>query len=142
MEELKEKLLPSVIETAQLYFEKLTEGSYQGLGMNPEGSFEAVRRDGIRFHIAELSQATKEQAYLALRLALAVSMQNSHPFPIIMDDPFVHFDRGRLRQMINLITELQKEHQFIYFTCHEEMQQAWPAARIIDVANTGRSVYL
>lgn len=142
MEELKEKKLPAVIATAQDFFSKLTSGSYSGLEMNPEGFFEAIRKDGMRFHIAELSQATKEQAYISLRLALAVSMQSSHPFPFIMDDAFVHFDRSRLLQMINLITELQKNHQFIYFTCHESMQQAWPNAYVIDVATIERSVQI
>src|SRR5690606_13018723 len=97
MDELKEKSLPAAIQKAQAYFEKLTSGSYTGMEMTQEGYFEAVRKDGMRFHIAELSQATKEQAYLSLRLSLAVSMAKSHPFPIIMDDPFVHFDRRRLQ---------------------------------------------
>lgn len=142
MEELKEKKLPAVIAAAQNFFESLTSGAYPGLEMNPQGFFEAVRKDGMRFHIAELSQATKEQAYISLRLSLAVSMQESHPFPFIMDDPFVHFDRSRLQQMINLITELQQNHQFIYFTCHEAMQQAWPNASLIDIATIERSVQL
>lgn len=141
MAELKEKRLPAVIEKAQIYFGKLTSGSYEGMEMAPQGYFEAVRKDGMRFHIAELSQATKEQAYLSLRLALAASMLKTHPFPIIMDDAFVHFDRRRLQQMINLITELQEDHQFVYFTCHETMQQVWPDAYVIDVATIERSVY-
>lgn len=139
--ELKEKKLPAVIEAARAYFSTLTGNAYSALEMNPHGFFEAVREDGMRFHIAELSQATKEQAYLSLRLSLAVSMKDSHPFPIIMDDPFVHFDRRRLQHVINLITELQQHHQFIYFTCHESMRQAWPKAAVIDVAATERSVH-
>ncbi|WP_440108003.1 AAA family ATPase [Planococcus halotolerans] len=142
MAELKEKSLPAVLSKACEYFQRLTGDSYTGMEINPDGHFEAIRKDNIRFRIAELSQATKEQAYLALRLSLAVSMQKSHPFPIIMDDPFVHFDRLRLQQVINLIKELQTDHQFIYFTCHEDMCRAWPEAQVIDVANTGRSVYL
>ncbi|ANU12474.1 ATP-binding protein [Planococcus halocryophilus] len=141
MNELKEKKLPTVLANAQFYFGKLTNGAYQELAMNDEGYFKAKRHGGSYFPIAELSQATKEQAYLALRLSLAVSMKKSHPFPIIMDDAFVHFDRSRLQQMINLVKELQKEHQFIYFTCHEDMQQAWPTAQIIHLANTERSVH-
>ena len=141
MSELKEKKLPAVIHRAQAYFEKLTFGAYDGMEMTSQGYFEAVRKDGMRFHIAELSQATKEQAYISLRLALAVSMLESHPFPIIMDDAFVHFDRRRLQQMINLITELQEDHQFVYFTCHETVQQVWPDAYVIDVATIERSVY-
>ncbi|XKE95761.1 AAA family ATPase [Metaplanococcus flavidus] len=142
MAELKEKSLPAVLSIACEYFGRLTGNSYIAMEIHPDGHFEAVRKDNIRFRMAELSQATKEQAYLALRLSLAVSMQKSHPFPIIMDDPFVHFDRLRLQQVINLIKELQTDHQFIYFTCHEDMCQAWPEAQVIDVANTGRSVYL
>lgn len=142
MSELKEKSLPAVLEGACDYFKRLTGNAYTSIEIHPDGHFEAVRMDNMRFRIAELSQATKEQAYLALRFSLAVSMQKSHPFPIIMDDPFVHFDRLRLQQVINLIKELQRDHQFIYFTCHEEMCKAWPSAQVIDVANTGRSVYL
>lgn len=142
MTELKEKSLPAVLEGACDFFQRLTGDAYSAIEIHPDGHFEAVRKDNLRFRIAELSQATKEQAYLALRFSLAVSMQKSHPFPIIMDDPFVHFDRLRLQQVINLIKELQADHQFIYFTCHEEMCAAWPEAQIIDVSNTGRSVYL
>lgn len=142
MADLKEKSLPAVLTRACDFFQRLTGDSYSALEIHPDGPFEALRTDGMRFRISDLSQATKEQAYLALRLSLAVSMQKTHPFPIIMDDPFVHFDRTRLQQVINLIKELQKDHQFIYFTCHEEMCEAFPAAQVIDVANTGRSVYL
>src|SRR5690606_33600097 len=85
MAELKEKSLPAVLSKACEFFGRLTGNSYTAIEIHPEGHFEAVRRDNIRFRIAELSQATKEQAYLALRLSLAVSMQKSHPFPIIMD---------------------------------------------------------
>ena len=141
MDELKDKKLPAVIGAAQAYFRKLTGHAYSSLEMNPDGFFEAVREDGMRFQVAELSQATKEQAYVAFRLSLAVSMRDSHAFPVIMDDAFVHFDRRRLQHMINLITELKPNHQFIYFTCHETMKESWPNASIIDVANIERSVH-
>lgn len=73
----------------------------------------------------ELSQATKEQAYLSLRLALASVLADRAPFPIIMDDPFVHFDNERLSRMIEILKEIQPSHQLIYFTCHEEMKTKW-----------------
>src|SRR5690606_30461587 len=110
MDELKEKSLPAVLDKACVFFQRLTGGAYTAMEIHPDGHFEAIRRDHMRFRIAELSQATKEQAYLSLRLSLAVSMQKSHPFPIIMDDPFVHFDRLRLQQVIDLIKELQTDH--------------------------------
>lgn len=140
MEELKETKLPAVLTLSESYFERLTDGEYVGLSLTPEGNFEAHRQDGLRFRVIELSQATKEQAYLALRFALASTLKDSHPFPILMDDPFVHFDRRRGAQVIKLVEELQTDHQFIYFTCHEAMLDVWPEAQQIDVANPERSI--
>ncbi|MCM3359647.1 AAA family ATPase [Psychrobacillus sp. MER TA 171] len=132
--QLKEERLPDVLDKAKSYFRILTDESYELLEFTPEGLFEAVKPSGERFRIAELSQATKEQAYIALRIALAVSLKNRVAFPIILDDPFVHFDRNRLKQVVQLMKELQNEHQLLYFTCHEHMRLSWNEAHIIDVA--------
>lgn len=102
--------------------------------MNIEGRFEVLSVEGIRYSIAELSQATKEQAYIALRFALAGSLKQSAPFPIIMDDPFVHFDRLRITYMVQLIKSISNEHQILYFTCHENMLNQWEKANIVHVA--------
>ncbi|MEI4770361.1 AAA family ATPase [Psychrobacillus sp. FJAT-51614] len=134
MVQLKEERLPEVLEMAQSYFKRLTSQSYEQLILSPEGIFEAVKYNGQRFKIVELSQATKEQAYLSLRIALALCLKNKAPFPIIMDDPFVHFDRFRLQQVVQLMEELQKEHQLLYFTCHENMQYVWQDVNVIQVA--------
>ena len=64
---------------------------------------------------------------------MPVSLKNKAPFPIIMDDPFVHFDRFRLQQMVQLMTELQEQHQLLYFTCHENMRYVWKDAHIVQV---------
>ena len=134
LSQLKEERLPEVLEKAKKYFQILTASSYERLEFTPEGLFEAVKPTGERFRIAELSQATKEQAYIALRIALAVSLKERLSFPIILDDPFVHFDRNRLTQVVQLMKELQNEHQLLYFTCHEHMRLSLNEAHIIDVA--------
>lgn len=134
MRQLKEERLPEVLTNAQYYFQLLTNKSYEQLILSPEGNFEVVKSSGQRFKIAELSQATKEQAYISLRIALAVSLQSKASFPIIMDDPFVHFDRVRLQQVVQLMAELQKKHQLLYFTCHENMRYVWEDASIVQVA--------
>lgn len=134
MVQLKEERLPEVLGKAQDYFQLLTGGSYEQLMITPEGSFEALKANGQRFKIVELSQATKEQAYISLRIALAQSLKNKAPFPIIMDDPFVHFDRFRLQQVVQLMQELQKEQQLLYFSCHDNMQYVWKDAHVVQVA--------
>ncbi|MFJ8066824.1 AAA family ATPase [Psychrobacillus sp. NPDC096426] len=133
--QLKEERLPEVLAHAQSYFRTLTGNVYEALILTPEGNFEAVRPNGQRFKVAELSQATKEQAYISLRIALAVALKGTISFPIIMDDPFVHFDRFRLQHMVQLMTELQKKHQLLYFTCHENMRYGWKEAHIVQVVN-------
>ena len=133
MDNLKEKRLPFVLEKAQQFFSHLTGNRYETLEVNEEGIFEAINPQGMRFRIAELSQATKEQAYISLRFALAESLLDTVPLPVIMDDPFVHFDRNRVKQMVQLMTDLASNHQFLYFTCHEEMKSLWPNAHVIDV---------
>ncbi|WP_203248682.1 ATP-binding protein [Sporosarcina beigongshangi] len=137
MVELKEKKLPEVLTVAERLFCELTGGRYESLIVTGAGYFEAVAVDGMRYPIVELSQATKEQAYIALRLALAASILKTAPFPIIMDDPFVHFDGQRLSRMIELLNQLQEQHQFIYFTCHKEMTERWQDATIVNVSAIG-----
>lgn len=134
MYNLKEKRLPFVLEKAQQFFTQLTNGRYESLVVNEDGIFEAINPHGMRFRIVELSQATKEQAYISLRFALSESLVDSVPLPIIMDDPFVHFDSFRVEQMVQLMTDLENNHQFLYFTCHEDMTSIWPYAHVIDVS--------
>ncbi|KZE36357.1 hypothetical protein AV656_14515 [Bhargavaea cecembensis] len=134
---LKEQKLPDVIHRASGWFRDLTSGAHSALLLTSDGRIEAEGANGMRFGLHELSQATKEQAYISMRLSLAASLPDSAPFPIIMDDPFVHFDRVRLANMINLLEELKIHHQFLYFTCHREMAGAFSEAAVINVAGAG-----
>ena len=136
MMELKEKKLPEVLHRAEQLFGELTDGKYTALIITEKGTFEVLSRNGMRYPIIELSQATKEQAYISLRLALAESILETAPFPIIMDDPFVHFDDERLSRMMKLVESAQA-HQFIYFTCHKKMKNQWVDATIINVSEVG-----
>lgn len=122
---------------AEGLFHELTGGRYESLIVTESGRFEVIANDGMSYPIGELSQATKEQAYIALRLALAASILETAPFPIIMDDPFVHFDGQRLSRMIELLNQLQQHHQFIYFTCHKVMTKHWQDATILNVSEIG-----
>ena len=137
MTDLKEKKLPEVLEVAEGLFRELTGGRYDSLIVTESGRFEVLAIDGMRYPISELSQATKEQAYIALRLALAASVLETAPFPMIMDDPFVHFDEQRLSRMIELLNRLQNHHQFMYFTCHKVMTEQWKDATILNVSDIG-----
>lgn len=131
--QLREEKLPHVLAQVDKIFNRLTGGRYDKLLIREEGYFEAQANTGLRYHVAELSQATKEQAYIALRLALAQTLVASAPFPFVMDDPFVHFDRNRTNKMVQLIKEVGYDRQILYFTCHDSMLEFWQKEQIVDL---------
>lgn len=137
MEELKEKKLPEVLSRAEKLFTELTGGAYTSLVLSENGLFQAVAQNGSRYPIIELSQATKEQAYIALRLSLASAKEETAPFPLLLDDPFVHFDETRFSRMMTIMERLSTQHQFIYFTCHDKIIEYWTNATIINVSEIG-----
>ncbi len=130
---LREEKLPHVLSKVNTIFRLLTGGRYDRISIHDEGYFVAQDVAGIRYQMIELSQATKEQAYIALRMALAKTLMDSAPFPIIMDDPFVHFDRNRTDKMVQLMKEVGYERQILYFTCHDAMLEHWQKEQIVDI---------
>jgi len=118
----KKERLPAVIAQAEEYFSFLTDGEYTKIRINNSGKGLLVERyDRLTFEADELSRGTAEQIYAAMRLALAVSTFSEDPFPLIIDDGFVNFDRKRTRNMIKLLRKLSDTRQIIFFTCHETL---------------------
>lgn len=66
-----------------------------------------------------LSSGQRSVCALCFRLALLDNIYNDNVPFIIMDDSFVMLDDENIRASINLIKELSKKEQIIYFSCHE-----------------------
>ncbi|MFC5775328.1 AAA family ATPase [Ectobacillus antri] len=112
--------LPRTLESAEQYFIHLTNGRYQRVfAPKDESGFIVERKDGIRFAAHELSQATAEQLYLSLRLALADTLDRK--LPLVIDDSFVHFDRERTERAVSLLHHIAQKRQVIFFTCHAHL---------------------
>lgn len=110
---------PIVIQEATKNFAFFTNNEYKMI-YSPIGEqqLKVVRKDGEQFIPSELSQGTKEQLYLSLRIALATVHSKESRFPFFIDDAFVNFDRKRRLQVVNLLKSLTSKHQILYFTCH------------------------
>ncbi|MGG3799321.1 AAA family ATPase [Metabacillus fastidiosus] len=122
VESHRKNKLPKLLKQAENYFSFLTHSSYKKIFLpEEEETFIVERSDGMRFHADELSQATVEQLYVALRLALAKSIKNETILPIIIDDSFVNFDHMRTQRVIDLLHEFASEYQIIFFTCHKHL---------------------
>ncbi len=127
----KEERLPAMLNMAQRYLSFLTDGQYVRIIPKQEGSgFLIENREHLLFEANELSQATTEQIYVSIRLALAVTIYEKFKFPIIIDDSFVNFDGKRTDKMIRLLNQL-KQHQILFFTCHEHLLQYFNDEAII-----------
>ncbi|MDQ0214748.1 uncharacterized protein YhaN [Oikeobacillus pervagus] len=121
MDQYKQKKLPAIIQYAEKFLFILTNGQYIRLFVEENGVFKVERNDGMFFDMQELSQATGEQVYTSLRFALAHVLQPEFPYPIIIDDGFVHFDHQRTKAVIDLIKELSRSSQVLIFTCHKHL---------------------
>ncbi|MGV2927021.1 AAA family ATPase [Macrococcus capreoli] len=117
IEGVKEKRLPFVVQDATTIFKFLTEDRYMNV-LYKDNHLLVRASDGQIYHPTELSQSTKEILYIALRLSLIQSLNKYYPFPIIIDDAFVHFDRIRRERILEYMMTL-KSNQIIYYTCNK-----------------------
>ncbi|EAC8105247.1 hypothetical protein IA51_10060 [Listeria monocytogenes] len=122
MQLLQEGKLPKTLKLASEYFNHLTSGNYRKVYLQ-DNRLQVESKDRIPFFPEELSQATKEQLYLAIRFALIDVIHKDFPLPIIIDDGFVHFDSSRMGQMMQLLQKRKSENQVIFFTCHQETRK-------------------
>ncbi|MBQ7695004.1 MAG: AAA family ATPase [Lentisphaeria bacterium] len=68
--------------------------------------------------IDELSRGTREQLFLALRLALILSLDTgAEPLPVVLDDVLVDFDPERKRAARRELAGFAAERQVIIFEC-------------------------
>lgn len=126
--------LPRILQKSEEYFVYLTGGRYSKIFSPSEAEpFVVERNDGIRFYSHELSQATAEQLYLSLRFALAKTFE--HDYPFIIDDSFVHFDAVRTDRTIELIKEIAKDRQVIFFTCNAHLLAYFTEKQIIKLTH-------
>jgi uncharacterized protein YhaN len=130
-----------LLERASEHFAVLTQGSFAGLradfNENDEPVLVGVRPNDDRVHVEGMSSGTRDQLYLALRLAsLEKYMESAEPMPFIVDDILVHFDDERSRATLGVLAELARKTQIILFTHHRrlvEQAQALGAALPVKV---------
>jgi uncharacterized protein YhaN len=123
VEKYKNVHLPKMLAKAEEYLYFLTEEHYERIHLQQSGTgFLIERSDHTQFEANELSQATTEQVYVSIRLALATTLYEKYRFPIIIDDSFVNFDANRTKKVMELLTRL-KDNQILFFTCHTHLLQ-------------------
>ena len=115
-----------LLKIASRYFAELTIGSFTALRTDSDDHGNliliGVRPDGVRLHVDAMSSGTRDQLYLALRLATLEWRLASHePMPFIVDDILINFDDQRSRATIKALADLGEKSQVILFTHHQKI---------------------
>ena len=130
----KKVRLPKMLHKAEEYLSFLTGGNYCRILTKQEGNgFLIESKDHLLYEANELSQATTEQIYVSLRLALAVTIYEKYKFPIIIDDSFVNFDGLRTSKVVELLKQLDGQ-QILFFTCHEHLLKYFQWAEVVHLS--------
>lgn len=115
-----------ILERAARLFSELTGGAFTALVPHADGDRQVLlarRGDDDHLGTDQLSDGTRDQLYLALRLAgIEYQLDNLEaPVPVVMDDVLVHFDDVRSRAALGVLGELGRRTQVLVFTHHEEV---------------------
>lgn len=116
-----------LIDRAGALFATVTAGAFAGLGVDYDDqdrpAIRAIRAGGAAVGVEALSEGTRDQLYLALRLGAIETGQ--HALPIVCDDLLITADDERAAAMLRVLAVAARRNQVLLFTHH---------AHLIDVA--------
>ncbi|MCF8079870.1 MAG: AAA family ATPase [Desulfobacterales bacterium] len=138
IERYSEKSQGPILKRASELFCRITHGSFEGLRADLDENGQPMivgSRPGSREFVAveAMSDGTADQLYLALRLAgLEMYLEKNEPLPFVVDDILIMFDDIRAAATLEILAELSKRTQVIFFTHHRHLVDL--AERNIDSA--------
>jgi uncharacterized protein YhaN len=139
IERYRERHQGPVVARGSRLFQRLTRNSFSGLRADVDDSDQPVlvglRPDGGVVRVDGMSEGTREQLYLALRLAsLEHYGEHNELLPLVLDDVLIHSDQERTLAALELLGELGGRMQILLFSHHahvvELAQKAVPALQL------------
>ncbi len=120
---------PELLRRAGAYLSRITDGRYPRLLLGEVGQdpflVAADHLPGPQPADAPLSTGTREQIYLALRLAIVDHLDRERTaLPLFFDEILVNWDGPRRQRGLELLAELGQKRQIFFFTCHPDLAQA------------------
>ena len=152
VEAYRKKSQGPMIEKTSQFFSTLTNGTFCGVGAqqdddDPDQIVLVALRDSIddpsgtpeTLKTQALSEGTRDQLYLALRMAaIDIHLEHHAPMPLILDDVLMTFDDTRSKAFFHLIKELSLKTQVIVFTHHlhtaKMAEDFLPTGQILDIS--------
>jgi DNA repair exonuclease SbcCD ATPase subunit len=126
LEQAREKVIDSSVGTLEEETSKLlkqvTNGKYKQVRFDKNSLRFEIFSDELKDWVDPqrcISRGTLDQIYLACRLALLNLISEDKKPVVIMDDPFVTFDKPRRENALKLLKQLSKKYQILLLTCHD-----------------------
>jgi uncharacterized protein YhaN len=146
IDEFREKNQSTILGKASEIFRQFTSGKYIELTVDYVGIIpylEAIHADGTKRRVHQMSDGTRDQLFLSLRLAFVQQhLDSSDPLPLIIDDVFVNFDDTRTKAALEVLHQLAEKTQILYFTHHQSVvnmtkeMKASGRVHVYDLGNT------
>jgi len=125
MEKFRETKQGPMLTKASAIFNGLTLGSFSRLLVDSEGTAPrlfGIRPGGEQVDVAGMSEGSRDQLYLALRLAaLELQIDQGTSMPLIADDLFINFDDRRTAAGLEVLGDLSHKMQVVFLTHHDHL---------------------
>ena len=138
---------PAALLEASHWLTRLTDGRYTRITTAvDEPRLDVHDAAGVIWNPERLSRGTREQVFLALRLALVRALHDHGiMLPVVMDDALVNFDdqraRAASRTLVEFMADQAGDPQMLVLTCHAHVaglfRQAGAAVRTLGPAAEG-----
>ena len=120
-QEMKENITPDFIEELKNILKKVTNGKYENIYLDNENNLLIEIEGGQYMPIDMLSSGTVDLIYLALRISAAKEI-SKETMPIIMDESFAYYDKERMTEILEYLSELENR-QILIFTCSDREEK-------------------
>jgi DNA repair protein SbcC/Rad50 len=143
-EEQRREFAPYLNKALAANVARITGERYTEAGVDSELAVSVVAPEtGSLKSADDLSRATKDQLFLVQRLEIArlLTPTKGTP-PLLLDDPFAHYDEERMRYGLELVAEAAEERQIILFSedrsLVESARQVCPSCEVIELATPAK----
>lgn len=126
IDQLRQQLAPSeILREASAILARLTDNACRSIRINDRFEVRVEDDRGHLVHYSELSRAARDQAYLAIALALVAAFRRRRiELPLVLNDVFINIDAERAQATAEVLAEFAAQgHQVLLFTHHEDVMQ-------------------
>lgn len=125
IEKFRETKQGPMLAKASSIFNGLTMGSFSRLLVDSDAATPrlfGIRPNGEQVDVAGMSEGSRDQLYLALRLAaLELQVEQGFGMPLVADDLFINFDDRRTAAGLKVLGELSRSMQVVFLTHHDHL---------------------